>query len=221
MRWKRVRAAHPESGRRALSALGAAIALTISTSASARTSIEPTLAVIEIGAVDVLPVELDGGNAATCEALADLLAAQAAVSLHRLALEEQLAATAMPAVGAPRLTATLELPTSLPAGVSGSRAAFRSGRLAIARLHLVAADGYNTLAHSAAEVQWDDVRWTQGGPKNRRARRPEAALADAVDRVLQRGVRMMVRELLQEVGRIGSAATTPAMQTHEVEGGSK
>ena len=180
-------------GAASLFGVAAAFVLTGCT-ALARPPRQPVLAGVEIGTVELHSIALADADASRWQGFGDLLAQQAEVALHRFALEEQIAASLQAPPGAPRLSGTLEIPTALPAGTIGSWAAFREGNLAVARLELTAPDG-RPMATATARLEWDDVRWTMGGHQQRRARRPEAALADAVDRVLQLALRELTREL--------------------------
>jgi hypothetical protein len=97
------------------------------------------------------------------------------------------------------------MPIALPPGVIGSWAAFRKGTLATARLVLAGPDG-GALATATVAIDWNDVRWTTGGPKLKRQRRPEAVLIDAVERAIQLAIRELTRSVERSATSLSSAA---------------
>jgi hypothetical protein len=200
----------------AASLLAAALALVLTGCTSmARPPREPVLTAVEIGTIELRPAALAGTEDLAWQGFDSVLARHADVALLRFAAEEQIAANLQGLPGAPHLHGTLDMPAALPRDAIGSRAAFRKGELAVARLELVAADG-RPVAAASTRLEWDDVRWTTGGPKLRRARRPEAALADAVDRVIQLALRELRRELREEATAGGSDFQAPTLSVQEV-----
>lgn len=129
-----------------------------------------------------------------------LAAHQATSAARSLAVERGLAEVieleAAPAA-APILSGRLSMPTALPPEYRGSRAAFTEGELASAQLQLHDGTG-KLLASAEGAVEWDDVRWTTGGPKLRRARRPDAALLDAAQLATERALRRLLMAVSDE-----------------------
>lgn len=149
---------------------------------------------LQIEAIRIEPVTITGAAGAESAWLEDLVGAAATTAARRTAVEQALASDLVDPVEASagdaayRLSGELRLPLSLPRGTRGSWAAFRDGELARAHLSLVGPDG-QVVAESEVGLDWDDVRWTTGGPKGRRARRPEAALVDAAEKAVALAVR--------------------------------
>lgn len=159
-----------------------------------RRPLDPSLPTLQVVPPTIEPVALDSADPIGREWFLESLRVQAAAATRRLVIEHQLAGQLAEGSGGPRVTGVVEIPIALPAGVAGSRAAFRPGSLARARLEVTDAGG-RPLATATAVVEWDDVRWTRGGPKTRRARPTDAALVDAVDHVLERAVRQLASQL--------------------------
>jgi hypothetical protein len=169
-----------------------------------RHALEPSLPALEVVAPTIEPMTLDGADPIGRGWFVEALRVQAVAATRRLVIEHQLAGQLAEGSGVPRVTGVVEVPVALPAGVAGSRATFRAGALARARLQVTDGGG-RTLATATAVVEWDDVRWTRGGPKTRRARPIDAALVDAVDRAIERAVRQLASQL--------EAATSPPPRT--------
>lgn len=134
------------------------------------------------------------------EWFAALAAEQATSAARRLALERGLAEVVEldPAPAAATvLSGRLSMPTALPPEYRGSRAAFADGVVARAQLELHDGTG-RLLASAESAVEWDDVRWTTGGPKLRRARRPDAALLDAAQLAAERALRRLLVDATEE-----------------------
>ena len=162
-----------------------------------RAGTEPLLPRLAVSDVVLEPVA--GGADTGRRWFRTLLADQATASARRAAVEHRLAAV-VESGGGPgegyQLTGRLSVPSILPSDLRGSRAAFKSGVLALAHLELRDAGG--VLVTSAdASLRWKDVRWTTGGPKTRRARRVDAVLLDAADRAMNRAA----VELVSRLGR--------------------
>ena len=166
----------------------------VSAPPGSRRALEASLPVVEVVSPIIEPVRLDSADPVGREWFLESLRVQAAATTRRLVIEHQLAGQLAEGSGVPRLTGVVEVPIALPAGVAGSRAAFRPGSLARARFEVTDGGG-RTLATATAMVEWDDVRWTRGGPKTRRARPTDAALVDAVDRAIERAVRQLASQL--------------------------
>ena len=154
----------------------------------------PLVERLQVQAIRIEPVSIEGASDAEQAWLRDLVSNVATTAARRTAVEQALAIdlveTVDPRSGEAtyRLSGELRLPLALPEGTRGSWAAFREGELAHAHLELVGPDG-RVVAQSDVELDWDDVRWTTGGPKLRRARRPEAALVDAAEKAIAVAVR--------------------------------
>ena len=128
------------------------------------------------------------------EWLRQLLVGQATATGRRAAIERKLARVVEAAPDGYRLQIEVDVPIAFPPGVTGSKAAFQKGALAVARLQLIDENGV-ARASAEATVRWGQVRWTTGGPKWRRPRPYEAALIDAVEAAVNQAVRRLVRTL--------------------------
>ena len=154
----------------------------------------PLVQRLQVQAIRIEPVSIEGASDAERAWLRDLVSNVATTAARRTAVEQALAtdlvetADASTAEAAYRLSGELRLPLALPEGTRGSWAAFREGELARAHLELVGPDG-QIVVQSDVELDWDDVRWTTGGRRLRRARRPESALVDAAEKAIADAVR--------------------------------
>jgi len=159
---------------------------------------EPLLATLEVDAVLVEAVPLEGANPAGRDWFRALLADQASAAARRTAFEHRLAAAIGRAPGdaggSHRLAGRVELPVALASDLRGSRAAFRKGDLATARVELLDARG-RVVAAAESSVGWAEVRWTTGGPKMRRARDSDLALLDAAGLAIERAAKQLIDEL--------------------------
>jgi hypothetical protein len=153
---------------------------------------------VEVRALVVESVPLPGTEPER-QWFAALATEQATASARRLALERGLAEVIELEAerSTPILSGRVSLPTALPPEYRGSRAAFVDGQLASALLQLHDDRG-RLLASAEAAVDWDDVRWTTGGPKLRRARRTDAALLDAAELAIERALRRLLVEVVPE-----------------------
>jgi hypothetical protein len=143
-----------------------------------------------VNAVPVSGAEPDNEQ----EWLRQLLVGQATATGRRASIDRKLCRVVEAEADGYQLQIEIDVPTALPPGVMGSRAAFRKGTLAKARLQLL--DEHGLLrADVEATVRWGQVRWTAGGHKVRRARPREAALIDAVEAAVNQAVRRLVRTL--------------------------
>lgn len=155
---------------------------------------QPLVERLQVQAIRIEPVAIEGASGAERAWLRDLVGTVATTTARRTAVDQALATnlvdTSDPRTGDPAylLAGELHLPLALPEGARGSWAAFREGEVARVRLDLVGPDG-QVVAESEVGLDWDDVRWTTGGPKMRRARRPEAALVDAAEKAVALAVR--------------------------------
>lgn len=169
---------------------------------------EPLLAAVEVQAVTVEAIAVEGASPAGREWFRGLVAAQASAAAQRAALEHRLAGIieAAPAGRAEshRLVGRVSVPVALPSELRGSRAAFTEGELATARVEL--RDGQGALVAAAdSRVEWGEVRWTTGGPKTRRAKNPDLALLEAAELAVECAVQRLIRDL--HANSTGAAAT--------------
>lgn len=159
---------------------------------------EPLLATLEVDAVSVEGVPLEGASPAGRDWFRALLAEQASAAARRTAFEHRLAAVIGHSPGdvaeSHRLAGHMALPVALPSDLRGSRAAFRKGDLATARVELLDARG-RVVAAADSSVGWAEVRWTTGGPKMRRARDSDLALLDAAELAIERAAKQLIDEL--------------------------
>jgi hypothetical protein len=160
---------------------------------TARSLEEPPLEAVAVSPLRVqeMPIE---GDTAEGEWMSGLLAAQATAAAQRATLEQRLAARVVQAPGARvhQLSGELRMPVELPVEVRGSWAAFRKGTFVSAHLVLTDASG-SEVASTEVALEWDDIRWTTGGPKLRRQRRTDLVLLDAARKAVELGVRDLQR----------------------------
>lgn len=169
-----------------------AIAATATASPPPKHPIYESIAVPE-AIVNTVPVNgADPDNEQ--EWLRALLVGQATATGRRASIERKLCQVVKVEADGYQLQIEVDVPIALPSGIVGSKAAFRKGTLAVARLQLLDEHG-DLRADVEATVRWSQVRWTTGGHKVRRARPPEAALIDAVDAAVGQAVRRLVRTL--------------------------
>jgi hypothetical protein len=158
----------------------------------------PIHEVVAVHGATVNAVVVDGAEPGQDdEWLRQLLIGQATATGRRAAIEQKLCRIVEPDGGGYRLTIEVDMPIALPSDITGSTAAFRKGVLAVARLQLSDEQGA-AIATAEASVRWGQVRWTTGSHKNRRQRPREAALIDAAEASVYRGVRQLVRTLSRD-----------------------
>lgn len=191
----------------AVVAAGAA-ALLGGCASTARSLEEPPLDAVVVSPLRIQEMALDGVTG-DGDWMAALLAAQATAAAQRATLEQRLAARVAQVPGARiyQLSGELRMPSELPAEVRGSWAAFRKGTLVSAHLVLADASG-SEVASTDVELEWDDIRWTTGGPKLRRQRRTDLVLLDAASKAVELGVR--------DLQRLAAAAAATASSRSEV-----
>lgn len=155
---------------------------------------EPALDGLVVTDLAVIPMVLEGAEADGRAWFRDLLSQQASATARRTALEWQLARSLNSQAGSTQalhLKGHVSIPVALPPEYRGSRAAFQEGHLAVAQLVLID-HGEAIVATTEVNVRWDQVRWTTGSHKTRKARRPEASLIDAVELAVERAVRQLL-----------------------------
>ena len=163
-----------------------------------RPSERSVLAGLRVAPLRLEVVTIDGFTPALLETQERTLslAGKATEATLRAALEQGLAENATSEVGAGEylLEGTLKMPIALPPGLAGRRAAFRAGLLASLHLTLKAPSGVE-VATAEAQLRWKDVRWTSGGPKQRRRRPIELVLVAAAEKAGERGIQELRQQL--------------------------
>lgn len=175
----------------------ACLAVTLSACATALPPPQSVLGRLTVTSITVVPTNLGDAAAGGREWFQKLLVGHATATARRMSVEARLAERVEPGPESHQthvLSGSVSMPIALAPEYRGSHATFQKGPLAAVRLELRDPTGALVGAVEAT-VRWKDVRWTVGGPKTRRARRPDAALIDAVELATERAVKRLTSEL--------------------------
>ncbi len=123
---------------------------------------EPIFEIIAVPEATLNPVAVeDVDHDDEQEWLRQLLVGQATAAGRRAVIDRRVARAIEAHPDGYRLQIEVAVPVTLPPDLSGTKAAFQKGALAVARLQLLDDQGV-ALAKAETTVRWGQVRWTRG-----------------------------------------------------------